>query len=96
MQVFSEGPLALEFCKTHGIQVVILDLGLEGPWDGRKLIAELAQLTPPPPVILTTGDPQALNESKLLEAVEIVLPKPFNLDDLENAVRSVLSTTPAS
>jgi signal transduction histidine kinase len=86
--MFSDGPSALDHCRDRPVDVVILDLTLDGPWDGWTLLKKLGDLDSPPGVILTTGS-IALSDPSFLEYPGLqILPKPFQLVDLENAVTS--------
>ena len=48
VSVFAEGPAALDFCRENAVSVVIVDLTLQGPWNGERVLEEL-RATPKPP-----------------------------------------------
>ncbi|MEE8143004.1 MAG: response regulator [Planctomycetota bacterium] len=89
--IFSEGPAAVNHCREENVDVVILDLTLRGPWNGWKVLKELKGLAEPPPVILTTGSIVVSDRSQLDYPRLEILPKPFELAELEKAVERVSS-----
>ena len=88
---FSEGPQALEHCRGGETDLVLLDLTLQGGWDGWRVLEELAELEEPPPVILTTGSIEVTADELEYPQIEL-LRKPFRLDELEGAVNRALGT----
>ena len=92
LAVFSEGPPAVEYCRRHSVDLAIVDLTLAGPWSGERVITELAGVEPPPPILLSTG---AIEQDRTpTPPVVGVLKKPFEIVELESAVRDALDADP--
>ncbi|MCI0652785.1 MAG: response regulator [Planctomycetes bacterium] len=90
---FAEGPAALEHCRSEEIDIVLVDLHLKGPWNGRRVLTELACLPSPPAVIVATGsiDPKSVQDLALAPAA--ILRKPFKIAELEAAIQQAASST---
>lgn len=88
-----EGVEALEWLTSWAPEVVLLDLMLPG-MDGWAFRAAQRELDPPTrdiPVILVSGAYQAATAGEELNAAAVIS-KPFDLDDIVNAVESVLDS----
>ena len=79
---FGSGPEALEHCRENPVDAVLLDMHLQGPWDGAQALEQLRTLPEPPPVILTTGMIEIAIEEYEYPQLEL-LRKPFRLTELE-------------
>ena len=79
------GPAALAALAEDGYDVVVTDLSMPD-MSGRELAAAVRQRHPGLPVLLLTGDTDAEVEG---EDVGAVVKKPFELDDLDAAIREL-------
>ena len=83
----------LALLKTHVVDVIVTELLLP-EMDGIELIVELRESKSAIPIIAMTGRPDDtevyLNVAKSFGAKQ-VFKKPFPMDDLLSAVRSLLS-----
>ncbi|MEM0961952.1 MAG: ATP-binding protein [Bacteroidota bacterium] len=80
------GPAALEALASGlTVDLVVTDLSMP-EMSGRELAAQIRQRYPDLPVLLLTGDTDAEADSQDIAAV---VKKPFELDDLDAAVREV-------
>jgi CheY-like chemotaxis protein len=94
LSCFSTGPEAVEHCQGAEVDAVLLDINLQGPWDGWKVLEELGTLATPPPVIVTTGSIEA-PEDFTYPRIEL-LRKPYRLAELEAALeRATAAPSPA-
>jgi len=81
---------ALGICEKENFDVVILDY-LMPVMKGDALAVALKQRYPAMPIIMITADPEKLDGSAPLpEAVDILIGKPFQLDELRNAMAKVV------
>jgi len=74
------------------VQVVLLDLNL-GVERTDELLEELRRRTPPVPVALVTGSPEATRTER--PEADAVLAKPFDLAELADTVRRLAGLTAA-
>jgi DNA-binding response OmpR family regulator len=77
-------PDARAALAAGAIEVVLLDIHVAGE-DGRTLLRELREQGPRPAVALFTGSSSIGEEERAL--ADAVLPKPFELGDLQATVR---------
>ena len=83
----SKGPL--RFHSPSGrFDLVVTDFGMPG-MNGTQLARILKQLVPSQPILMITGFANALEGSQ--DSVDAILPKPFSLDDLRQAISQLLS-----
>jgi len=82
---YSSGPEAVEHCREREVDAVLLDINLQGPWNGWQVLEALGTLPTPPPVILTTGSIEAPEEHSYPRIQ--LLRKPYRLAELETALR---------
>lgn len=87
---FTAGPEAVAHCRDTEVDALLLDINLDGPWDGWRVLEELRALPSPPPVILTTGSIEVDTDTLADPRVEL-LRKPFHLDELEAALQRALA-----
>jgi CheY-like chemotaxis protein len=96
------GEKAFAFVKDEQPDLVLLDLWLDAPTSGWHVLRDL-KLEPQTcniPVVLLSehGDPVRTNEAWLSELGVVVVPKPFDVDVLCQAVEAALNggaaTTP--
>lgn len=88
------GPSALAVLdRCDGIDLLFTDMIMPGGMTGLDLARALRLTTPDLPVILTTGKDAA--EIAVLAQTEnfVVLPKPYNFQRLEHAIRQAMSLT---
>ncbi|MGE3163701.1 MAG: response regulator [Planctomycetota bacterium] len=90
LTIFAEGPPAVEHCLANRVDVLLLDLQISGPWNGERVLDELRRFEHPPAVIVTTGSTE-FTESELTPPVVGVMPKPYALADIEQAVERALT-----
>lgn len=86
---FADGSEGLDFCRTESPRMVVLDVTLAGGMTGWEVLEHLRALEPTPPVILTTGSIEPLPSGIDAYPRLKVLPKPYTLGDLEDAVASL-------
>ena len=80
--------LALQLAEINKgrIDVALIDLGLPD-LPGEQLVGELRTLYPSMPIIVASGKgPGAIDTSVQLLHDIIILPKPYNFDDLQSAL----------
>ncbi|MFW5955269.1 MAG: hybrid sensor histidine kinase/response regulator [Rhodothermales bacterium] len=82
------GSAALELLEDSSskFDIVITDHGMPD-MNGRQLAARIRQSFPDLPIVLLTGDTEV---GQADETVDMVLGKPFKLDDLDTAIGSLL------
>ncbi len=78
----NRGEDAIEFLKTHSIDVVVLDMRMPG-MDGIETLREIKKLNPLLEVIMLTGHAclEAAREGMELGAFDYLM-KPLNIDEL--------------
>jgi len=77
---------AVEHLEASHFDLVLLDLNL-ADGDGMRVVAALEKHTGPvPPVVLMTGEGTLDKDDPRTQRVARVLPKPFELDQLEALV----------
>ena len=81
------GDDALRLLESHDLDLVITDLGMP-QMNGRQLAHAIRKKHPGLPIVLLTGDTEAGEPS---EDVDIVLSKPFKIDQLDTTIQNVLS-----
>lgn len=84
--VTHDGPGALDLLRLRRFDLVITDLHLPG-MDG---LAVAEHVQPPTPVLLISADPNPPSWSSTGH-IRAFMPKPFALQDLATAVRSLLN-----
>ena len=93
VRIAENGQLALGALDTFKADVVLLDMHMP-ELDGVETLKQLAVRVPAVPVIMVTVNDDVETTSRLLQlgAADYV-PKPFNLDYLEQAINIQLSVT---
>lgn len=82
---------AVEQLNTAEFDLVLLDLNL-ADGDGMRVVSSLEQQPGPvPPVVLMTGEGSLDENDPRTRRVARVLPKPFELDQLEATVNSFVA-----
>ncbi len=82
---------AVEHLESTAFDLVLLDLNL-ADGDGMRVVAALENhVGATPPVVLMTGEGTLDADDPRSQRVARVLSKPFELDDLENLVRSFVA-----
>lgn len=94
VRIAENGRLALAALDTFMADVVLLDMHMP-EMDGLETLKRLAVRSPSLPVIMVTVNDDVETTTHLLQmgAADYV-PKPFNLDYLEQAINIQLSATP--
>lgn len=83
---------ALEKLKNEGCDLAIVDLFLEDGMHGLKLISEIHRQVPQVKIIVITAFGSAeVKEAALREGVDRFYGKPFEIEDIRNAVNELLS-----
>ena len=81
------GAEAVDFLEASSFDLVLLDLNL-ADGDGMRVVAALENhIGPKPPVVLMTGEGTLDQDDPRARRVARVLPKPFELDELEALVK---------
>ena len=81
------GAEAVDVLESSAFDLVLLDLNL-ADGDGMKVVTALENhVGPKPPVVLMTGDGTLDEDDPRTRRVARVLPKPFELDELEALVK---------
>ncbi len=82
---------AVSLLERERFDLVLLDLHLTDG-DGMRVVAAIeAANEPGPPVVLMTGDGVLDPDDPRARRVATVLPKPFDLDELERAVNAFVA-----
>jgi signal transduction histidine kinase/CheY-like chemotaxis protein len=84
------GREALKILENESFDLVITDLGMPevGGWDIARFCRERY---PEMPILLISGWGAQLNAAEALQKVDAILPKPFQIEELEEFVRRVIS-----
>jgi len=90
VEVFTEEEEALEYIRTHLIEVAILDIRLK-KMSGVEMLEELKKLSPHTQVIMLTGYPtlETARQAQHLGAFDYCI-KPIDKEELEEKVASAL------
>ena len=89
----ADGDQALALTRAHGPSVVILDVMMPGQsgWEVCRSIRESSELASTGIVILTGIGPQLNEMTSPLYGADAYLDKPFDLEELERTVGTVLA-----
>ena len=82
----ASGPEALAVIQKQNFDVVFTDLGMP-EMNGRQLARALREQSPSLPIVLLTGDTEVGEPG---EDVDVVLAKPFKIDQLEATIQHLL------
>jgi DNA-binding NtrC family response regulator len=83
---------ALEKLKNEGCNLAIVDLYLEDGMHGLNLLSEIHRQVPQAKIIVITAFGSAeVKEAALKEGVDRFYDKPFEIEDIRNAVNELLS-----
>lgn len=90
----ANGSEALNIWKTNAAEIDLLltDIVMPGELNGWELAAQLRREQPSLKVILISS--YAAHQKERNQARDLVLPKPFSLEDLTDTVRNCLDTAP--
>jgi CheY-like chemotaxis protein len=89
----ADGPGAIEACKQHAPDLILLDLMLPGGMDGIEICQWVRSdpgLSDTRVVLLTAADQAAQRQRAEDVGVDKYLPKPFSPAELRELVRSLL------
>lgn len=86
-----DGSNALDVIARRRPNVVIMDLNLRRPGEGRLLVETLARSNPPIPILVISGDSDLLSRTRDVHGITAYLPKPFDLDQLYATVHRLAS-----
>jgi DNA-binding response OmpR family regulator len=93
VRIAENGRVGLQALDTFMPDVVLLDMHMP-EMDGLETLKHLVARAPSLPVIMVTVNDDVATTSRLLEAgAADYVPKPFNLDGLEQAINIQLSVT---
>jgi DNA-binding response OmpR family regulator len=82
---------AVELLERERFDLVLLDLNL-ADGDGMRVVASIEQSAEPgPPVVLMTGEGVLDADDPRSRRVATILPKPFDLAELERAVNAFVA-----
>lgn len=92
VEVTQDGSEALDRLKSAtSIDVLVSDIHMPGI-DGIDVASRAIEVTPGLRILLMSGFPEELERAKALKAARLgVLTKPFTLDQVRSAVRSLLT-----
>ncbi len=85
----ANGIEALAQLKVQTVDLVLTDVNMPG-MHGVELIRRLRQEEPKMPIVVMTGLPERVDLLEHELGLQCVLTKPFELEDLSNAVRQAL------
>ncbi len=88
VQQAESGETALRLAESNNFDIVFTDLGMP-EMNGRQLAGELRARHPHLPIVLLTGDTEAGEPGG---DVDVVLSKPFKIDQLESTIQDILRT----
>lgn len=90
-QAVSNGLDAVEFIKKNPVDLIILDMILEGPWDGLTTFEKIREVNPSQRAIIVSGysETERVKQARLL-GVKGFLGKPFTIESLGQAVKNAL------
>ena len=94
VQTAGDGEHALAAVERDAPALVLLDLTLP-TIDGWEVLDRLRGTEMPPPVILLSGHPDAVERARVAGAAAAVL-KPFDIDDLLDTVARILAEQTAA
>lgn len=86
-----DGVAAIEFLRSHGSDLVVLDL-LMPSLDGWAALTQVRGLPSPPPVVVVSGTTEVdLTPRIFHEGVDAFIAKPFRLEVLINACQELIA-----
>jgi CheY-like chemotaxis protein len=94
VQCGNTGAEALALCEKQTFDVVLVDY-LMPVMKGDVLAIKLKELHPDLPIIMITADADKLDPSaQMPPGVDVLMGKPFQLDELREAVNSIVAKKP--
>jgi DNA-binding LytR/AlgR family response regulator len=87
----ARGPQALELFRRHRVDLLLCDIGLQGPWDGIETAQRLAAERPVPLIYLTAMVDRATLSRALPTAPAAYLAKPVGVAGLRAAIEVALA-----
>ena len=91
VETASSGEAALELFQKAKFDLIIVDYKMPG-MNGDELAAAIKALDPHQPIVMVTAHPETLASSgNPLVGVDLVISKPFDLQELRSAVSKLLT-----
>jgi len=92
MHIFDTGEEVLKYCKLHGddIDLILLDILLDGKWDGIETTKEIRKVRNVPIIFLTSLQDRSTFEKAKEGFPYAYLTKPFDVTDLQRAMELAL------
>jgi len=88
--MIDNGKDALEKVKTAGPDLILMDLNINGPWDGIETMHKINEEVPTPVIFLSgTGDLSIQKKAEKIGRAHF-LTKPVKMNELEKALQCVL------
>jgi CheY-like chemotaxis protein len=95
VQTANGGKQALDLLESGKFDLVMTDFNMPG-MDGDELATAIKALNPAQPVALVTGEAEFLRtRGARLESVDVIINKPFTLEELRQAVAKLLASLDA-
>jgi two-component SAPR family response regulator len=86
----SFGEEALKAFKSRPVNLVIMDIALEGEMNGIEASQQIRETDPSVPIVFISGNiDQFTNEINQLEGHNLSIPKPFTVNDLKDATNQI-------
>ena len=89
--VAGSGQEAIDTCQDRIFDLIFMDFRL-GDMDGVRALREIRAIQPSARVLFLTGDPaiEEVHATVIKEGADGFMTKPFDLDDIQQAVRHIL------
>ena len=91
VSVAASGQEAIDTCQDRIFDLIFMDYRL-GDMDGARALREIRDFQPNSKVIFVTGDPaiEEVHATVIKEGADGFMTKPFDLEDIQQAVRQIL------
>ena len=84
------GPAAIDFVRTHSPDLIVMDIFIEGPFDGIETARRIKAFSSIPIIFLTAQSDRALMHSAIETCPEVYLIKPCKRQELIAAIKLAL------